>query len=400
MSSLARPLPLPCGAVLPNRIAKSAMSEDMAGPGNLPGEKLVRLYRRWGAGGAGLLLSGHVMIDRRAMSEPHNVLIEGPDGMDALRAWADAGRAGGSAFWPQINHPGRQITRSQSREPVAPSAVPMRLPGRIFAPPRALTPTEIEDIVARFGRTAGAVKAAGFDGVQIHGAHGYLVSQFLSPLTNVREDAWGGDAERRRRFVLAVIAAVRAEVGPKFPVGIKLNSADFQRGGIEEGESMDTVAAIEAAGIDLLEISGGTYERPAQMGTTSEVKARTAAREAYFLHYAREVRARTRVPLLLTGGFRTRAGMEAALTEGAVDMVGLARPLALEPELPRALIDGTTEGSAVEPRRTGIRQLDAISEIAWYTTQMHRMGKGLDPAPGLWPWTVLLRMAARQLGLA
>lgn len=390
-TSLSAPLTLPGGAVLHNRIAKAAMSENLADD-HLPGERLLRLYGRWSHAGAGLLLTGNVMVDRRALGEPRNVVVESDAAVDALRRWADVAQAGGAACWPQVNHPGRQGARQVSSEMVAPSAVPLKIGGGLFGTPRALEATEIEDLVGRFGRVAGWSKRAGFAGVQVHGAHGYLVSQFLSPLVNQRDDAWGGDAERRRRFLVEVVRAMRAEVGAGFPIGVKLNSADFQRGGFDEAESMAVVEVLEAEGVDLLEISGGTYERPAMMAALPEQKASTAAREAYFLRYAQAVRARTRMPLLLTGGFRTRTGMEAALASGAVDMVGLGRPMALEPDLPRRLLDGSATESRATLHLTGLKPLDGVSDIAWYAHQLRRMGDGKEPDPEANTLAVLARL--------
>lgn len=392
MPSLNSPLRLACGATLPNRLAKSAMSENLADAGHLPDGRLRAVYTRWARSGVGLNITGNVMVDITALGEPHNVVFSVGNGLDALAAWAEAAQSGGAACWPQINHPGRQSPRTLSRQPVAPSAVPLQLPGKIFATPRALEAPEIVDLVGRFGRAAGVSKAAGFAGVQVHGAHGYLVSQFLSPLSNQRDDAWGGDPERRRRFLVDVVRAMRAEVGPDFPIGVKLNSADFQRGGFSEAESMEVVAVLEAEGIDLLEISGGTYEKPAMTGRGAAVRASTAAREAYFLEYAKQVRARSRLPLMLTGGFRSRAGMEAALSSGAVDVVGLARPLAQEPDFARRVLEGSADRSEVEPRRTGIAALDGLLEVAWYSYQIQRMGRGLEPDPGVWPWAVLAKL--------
>lgn len=398
-SLLVDPLLLPCGVTLKNRLAKSAMSEDMADPGNMPGDRFIRLYRRWGAGGAGLLITGNIMVDRTALGEPGNIVIEDDRHLGALRQMAEsartdaAGKPTGTAIWAQINHPGRQTPRFMAKVPVAPSAVPLVMPGGIFAPPRALLTDEIPLVIARYARAAGICKQAGFTGVQIHGAHGYLVSQFLSPLTNLRDDAWGGDPERRRRFLIEIVRGMRAEVGPGFPIGVKLNSADFQRGGFDEEESMSVVSALEAEGVDLLEISGGTYEKPAMAGTMEVTRASTQAREAFFLEYARKVRGRTRMPLMLTGGFRTRAGMESALAEGAVDMIGLARPMALEPELARGLLDGTIAESQVRPRRTGVGQLDSLLEVYWYSFQIHRMAEGKEPLPGVSPWWVLAGLA-------
>lgn len=396
MPTLQNPLALPCGATLPNRIAKSAMSEDMASAGQLPDEQHIRAYTRWGASGAGLLMSGNVMVDRTALGEPGNVAIEDERNPEAFSAWAAAGQCNGTQFWVQLNHPGRQSPRFLSRQPVAPSAVMMEIPGKIFNPPRELSPEEIVAIISRFGRAAAFCKSVGFAGVQVHGAHGYLVSQFLSPHTNRRTDEWGGSLENRMRFLIGIVRAIRAAVGPDFPVGVKLNSADFQRGGFTEEESMDVVAALEGERIDLLEISGGTYEKPAVTGIIAEVRASTVAREAYFLGYARRVRERTRLPLMLTGGFRTRVGMESAIAEGAIDVVGLARPMALEPDFPARILAGTANDSHVQPRTTGVRQLDGLLEVAWYAHQIQRMGRGLDPDPNAWPWPILAKVGWRS----
>jgi 2,4-dienoyl-CoA reductase-like NADH-dependent reductase (Old Yellow Enzyme family) len=376
MTSLAQPLRLARGLELPNRLAKSAMSERLADPSGAPSEALVRLYQRWARGGAGLLVTGNVMVARDAVAESGNVFIDDARDVDAFAAWARAAKAGGSRVWMQINHPGRQIPRMLSREPVAPSVIEMTGGMRpAFARPRALLDREIHAIVERFGIAARTAERAGFDGVQIHAAHGYLISQFLSPRTNLREDDWGGTVDKRRRFLLEVVGAVRAAVSPGFAVGIKLNSADFQRGGFSEEESMAVVEALE--GIDLLEISGGTYEAAVMFG--EKKSASTLAREAFFLEYAEKVRARARSPLMLTGGFRTRTGMEAALESGAIDVVGMARPLAAEPDLPRLLLAGEAERATPIALDTGIKVIDAVIQGGWYQQQLNRMGRGLEP---------------------
>lgn len=381
MTQLGDPLTLPCGARLQNRIAKAAMSEQLGDPTGAPGDELARLYRRWAAGGLGLLISGNVMLDARHRGEAGNVVVEDDRHHDALRRWASAARSHGGQVWMQINHPGRQAPRNIDPHPVAPSAVPMKIGGGAFARPRALEAEEIEHIVTRFARTAIAAKQAGFTGVQIHAAHGYLISQFLSPLTNLRNDAWGGDAIRRRRFLLEIVDAVRDSVGREFAISVKLNSADFQRGGFDEAESMAVVAALDEAGIDLLEISGGTYERTEMFDNGG--RESTKQREAYFLEYAEKVRANTKVPLMLTGGFRSRAGMDAALVGGAVDVVGLARPLAVQPDLPRRLLDGTVERALSIQLSTRSKLLDAALVGAWHQYQLRRMGDGEDPDPKL-----------------
>ena len=326
------------------------------------------------------------MIDRRALGEPGNVVIEDEADLPVLRQWASAATDQGAAIWVQLNHPGKQATKGLNAGTLAPSAVPFRADMQaLFETPRAATQAEIEDIIQRFGRSAAICKKAGFSGVQIHGAHGYLVGQFLSPHHNRRDDRWGGSAEKRRRFVLAVYAEIRKQVGADFPVGIKLNSADFQRGGFTEEESLATMQALVDAGIDLIEISGGTYEDPAMSGALPPAqKASTAAREAYFLDFAEKARASLKVPLMVTGGFRSAAGMNAALRSGALDVIGLARLLAIDPDAPAALLRGQDSPRQVRPIKTGIPAIDrmGVMEIFWYTLQLCRVADGGDPRPG------------------
>ncbi|MBJ7348828.1 MAG: hypothetical protein JHC87_09695, partial [Thermoleophilaceae bacterium] len=200
-SSLAEPLTLPCGVTLRNRLAKSAMSEQLGTLQNNPTEQLTTLYGRWGRSGLGMNITGNVMVDRRSLGEPLNVVVEDDRDFTMLQAWANAAKADGAAAIVQINHPGRQIPRGLSSHVVAPSAVQVKLPGAPMPKPRALTSEEVTEQVERFATTAEIVTRAGFDGVQLHGAHGYLISQFLSPIVNLREDQWGGDAERRSRFL-------------------------------------------------------------------------------------------------------------------------------------------------------------------------------------------------------
>jgi len=382
VSELAARLELPCGARLANRIAKAAMSEQLAAPGHLPDEQLVRLYERWGAGGAGLLITGNVMLDPQALGEAGNVVLAEGMPLAPFTAWANAAKHGGSQVWIQLNHPGRQSPRALSAEPVAPSAVPLEGMGPAFATPRALEPAEVEAIVSRFASAAALAERAGFDGVQIHAAHGYLINQFLSPLVNLRDDAWGGDAERRRRFLLEVVRAVRAATQPGFAVGVKLNSADFQRGGFSEEESLEVVRLLGEEAVDLIEVSGGTYERAAMWEGTPQRES-TRKREAYFLDFAERARQATAAPLMLTGGFRTRAGMQEALASGAVDVVGLARPLAAEPDLPARLLAGEADAALPIELGVGSRKLNLLVEATWYQLQIQRMGRGQEPNPGM-----------------
>ncbi|MEQ9077678.1 MAG: NADH:flavin oxidoreductase/NADH oxidase family protein [Sandaracinaceae bacterium] len=383
MTSFSQTLTLPNGQRLSNRIAKSAMSERLGDADHAPSEELIRLYERWGRGGAGLLITGNVMIDHAALGESGNVAVDDRRALPALTAWAQAAKADGSKVWMQINHPGRQSPRTLVARPVSASAVPLKGEARLmFARPRALEEDEIEAIIARFATTAAIAEEAGFDGVQIHGAHGYLINQFLSPHTNRRQDAWGGDPERRRRFVLEVVRAIRRTVRPGFSVGLKLNSADFQKGGFDDGESVAVVEALDAEGLDLIEVSGGTYESAKMFEETVPTRDSSRRREAFFQGYVEMVRERVRTPLMLTGGLRTRGGMEHA-RENGVDVVGLARPIALEPDLPARLLDGSAQAARPVRLATGFRSLDSVIQGSWYQTQIDRMGRGLEPNPKL-----------------
>ncbi|SFH61646.1 2,4-dienoyl-CoA reductase [Collimonas sp. OK307] len=392
---LTRPLLLQNGYVIRNRLAKAATSETLATYANNPTPHLVRLYRRWASSGVGLLITGNVMIDRRALGEPGNVVIENEADLPLLRQWARAATDHGASIWVQLNHPGKQSAKGLNVSNLAPSAVPFSKDlTALFETPREATSAEIEDIIQRFGRSAAICKKAGFSGVQIHGAHGYLINQFLSPHHNQRNDEWGGTPEKRRRFVLAVYSEIRRQVGSDFPVAIKLNSADFQRGGFTEEESLATVQALVDAGIDLVEISGGTYET----GVAQPQKASTIAREAYFIEFAEKVRATVTVPLMVTGGFRSATGMNAALRSGAVDVIGMARLMVIDPDAPMALLQGRDSKRRVRPIKTGIKQIDrlGIMEVLWYTLQVKRIANGGEPRPnesGLWAFLKTLVMS-------
>ena len=349
----SRTLKLPCGVELPNRLSKAAMTEGLATADGIPTAELARLYRLWSDGGAGMLLSGNIIIDKDHLERPGNVVIDRPPSPqmhDALVRWATAATHNGNQFWAQISHAGRQTQKMVNKNPKAPSAVKLGLPGGQFGEPVALMVDEIHDIVQRFGICATAVKEAGFTGVQIHAAHGYLLSQFLSPRSNQRIDAYGGDLANRARALLEVVASVRAAVGPDFPVAVKLNSADFQKGGFAFEESLQVAQWLQEASIDLIEISGGTYEQPKLLGLAGmeeeekqNVVQSTMMREAYFVDFAIAMREKVSVPLMVTGGFRLRAAMEQALESGAADLIGLGRPMCVMTDAPNQLMAGLEE---------------------------------------------------------
>lgn len=380
---LGNPLRFDNGVTLQNRIAKAAMTEALAEDGGRPSAALVRLYRRFAQGGAGLVITGNVMIDGRSLERPGNVILESEDTLPALTEWATAAQGNGTIAIVQLSHPGRQVQRFVNPHPVAPSAVAAVQFMKSFAPPRALASDEIEDVKRRFVLAATLCERAGFGGVQLHSAHGYLLSQFLSPLTNRRTDGWGGSLENRARLLLELVAAVRSATSPRFVISVKLNSADFQRGGFGEDDSLRVIGWLQEAGIDLLEISGGNYESPEMFTGADAHASSTRLREAFFLRFAEKVRGVARTPLMVTGGFRSRRAMEEALAAGHLDVVGLARPLALEPDLPLRLIARTVERSLAMPRRFLFRKLDMLADGAWYWMQLRRLGAGLEPNPSL-----------------
>ncbi len=385
MKIIATPFTLPNGSVLKNRIAKSAMSENFGTRNHAPSKGLINAYRVWAKGNPGLLITGNVMVDSMALGEAHNVVVEDYKHFELLKEWAKSVEGTGVHLWPQINHPGRQAFAAINRKTVGPSAISLNIgsASKMFKIPTALTEEAIWDIIKRFGTTAKIMKEAGFTGCQIHGAHGYLVSQFLSSNSNIRKDQWGGSLNNRARFVLEVYREIRCQVGSGYPIGIKINSADFQRGGFTEEESVEVIRLLENEGIDLIEISGGTYERPAMI--KGDRKKSTISREAYFLDYIEKARKLIKTPLLLTGGFRTVSVMEKALENDSLDIVGLARPFCLYPYLANQIFDGSVKRFDTPTPKIGIKFLDKLGgvELPWYELQIQRIGKGKSPKPDL-----------------
>lgn len=390
---LTAPLSLPCGQQVHNRIMKSAMSENLSTIDHNPSTEIINLYRVWSASEAGILVTGNVMIDRNHIGEPRNVVLDEKSDLNLFHEWSRAAKVNSSKLWMQINHPGRQIPNAiNSGGTVAPSAVPfMKEMQSVFKIPRALEHDEIVDIINKFARTALLAKQAGFDGVQIHAAHGYLVSQFLSPKTNKRTDNWGGDFDRRMNFLRQIYLRTREAVGPDFPIGLKLNSADFQQGGITFEDSISTAVELAELGIDLIEVSGGTYEKPSMTGY--EQKESTKLREAYFAEYTKILKkSAPHMPIVLTGGFRSSNGMEECLASNVCDMVGVARPMAIDPKLPENVFTIEEYASEAKYKSLGVKFLDhmAMLEITWYTQQLKRMSKGKLPKPSRYPWTAFL----------
>lgn len=395
---LSEPLTLPCGSTIPNRLCKAAMTEGLATKAGEASEALTRLYGTWSDGGSGLLLSGNILIDAYHLERPGNVIIDGPitdSHRENLTAWAAAATRNGNHFWAQISHAGRQTQKVVNPHPKAPSAVKLGLPGGQFGGPVALAQDEIQQIIERFANCAEVVKSFGFTGVQIHAAHGYLMSQFLSPRSNQRTDEYGGSLENRARLLIEVFRAVRARVGVDFPVAVKLNSADFQRGGFDFEESLQVAQWLQDEGVDLIEVSGGTYEQPKLLNLEGiepvdeqKVAASTLAREAYFVDFTRAMRKTLTVPLMVTGGLRKRSAMEEVITSGAADMVGLGRPLCVMTDAPKQLLSGLEELPRYEnqlsllPSWLGFlsvfklfRTIGAFATQYWYYEQIALVGE-------------------------
>ncbi|MET7322815.1 NADH:flavin oxidoreductase/NADH oxidase family protein [Streptomyces sp. NPDC005549] len=394
-SELFSPLPLRSGQVLMNRIAKAAMEENMSGDGQLPDEQLFTLYRRWAAGRTGLLITGNVMVHAEALTGPAGVVLDEHAPLAPFAEWARAGKSGGGAMWMQINHPGRQVASDMPGVVWGPTDIGVSLgkhSGR-FGRPTAMTPQQIEETVGRYAVTARRAEQAGFDGLEIHAAHGYLLSQFLSPLVNQRTDQWGGSLENRARMLLDIVRAVRAAVSPSFAVAVKLNSADFQRGGFDADDARQVIEMLEPLGVDLVELSGGSYESPAMTGRSAD--ARTQAREAYFLDLAKDLVKTSPLPLMLTGGITKRVTAEKVLDSG-VAVVGMGTALAVTPDLPDRWGLGREADRQMRPVNWSDKALASAASMAQVRHQMRRLARGCSPRPGTHPAIALISELRKQ----
>ena len=401
------PLTLPSGLSFPNRLVKAAMTEGLADPGNRVTDAHITLYRRWAAGKLGGMITGNVQIDPDHLERAGNVVIASDptdEQRDMLARWAEAGKSHGAAMIMQVSHAGRQTPKAINPAPAAPSAVPLGLPGGQFGKPREMTGDEIHAVVDGFGRVARIAKEAGFDGVQVHAAHGYLLSSFLSPRANQRKDAWGGSLENRARLLVDCVKSAQAGGGAGFSVSVKLNSADFQKGGFTFKECLSVIETLNDLNVDFVEISGGNYEQPRMMDLDGMepvfepgLRASTRKREAYFLKYARMVQAKAEMPLMVTGGFRTTAAMDTALDDGDADLIGLARPLCVDTDTPAKLLHGDIDSADAWEKqlRMGpgifgpnsplklIKAINGFGAQGWYYEQLKRLGAGEPPNPEL-----------------
>lgn len=405
--NIAKPLTLKCGLVLPNRLTKAAMAEKMADARGLPTSKLDAVYKEWADGGWGMLLTGNVQVDADHLGSAGDNFVDASIEADLVASWtrfANACKAHKTPVVMQISHPGRQSPlgagrRSVCAKTLAPSPIPINLGdgllarsavGLLFGTPREMTEEDVRHVVNQFTTTARLAAESGFDGVELHAAHGYLLSTFLTAKSNQRTDQYGGSPRNRARIVVEIVDSIRKVVPKSFCVGVKLNSADLQS--TEElKESIEQIRYIEEGGVDFLEISGGSYEDPKMMGTGEDAQkpsSRTAAREALFLDFAKAIRSHfPKLPLMVTGGFRTRAGMDAAVSDSACDLVGIGRPAVLQPKLPKEIIfnkvvadeDARVLEKKVKPpylaKLSGMKGVGAGAVTVWYAGELRKLGQ-------------------------
>ena len=396
---LFTPITLPNGTTIKNRFFKSAMSEGMGTRDFQPKKNIATLYKRWAEGGTGLIITGNIMVDPKGTAEPGNIVFDKNSNMEILKNWAKQGQQHGAKVMVQLNHPGKQAPKTVSKQTVAPSAVPLGNGlNKLFSTPRALTTSEVEELVQKFVTSAKITKEAGFSGVQIHAAHGYLISQFLSPHDNRRTDKYGGSLENRMRFLKEIYLGMREELGKDFNIGIKINSTDFKEDGLTEEDSLKTIIELADLGLDFVEISGGTYERPAMMGATSK-----STNQVFFAEYSKKLKQKIEIPVVVTGGIRSINAMNTLLNNNTTDFIGIARPLTIDPNIPNKIKQGTY--TIVETTRvsTGVKKLDKIFGsllgIVYYQVLMQNISKGKEPKATKNAWPSLIQAVYNQ-GLA
>ena len=361
-----------------NRFVKAAMEENLANAQQLPDEKLFKLYQQWADGGVGLIITGNVMIDKWAMTGPGGVALEQTTPLAPFKKWAKIAKSNNTKVWMQLNHPGRQVFKAMGGKNLAPSAIAINLGkhSNMFSIPQAMIEEEIQEIIHRFGQSALQAKQAGFDGVEIHAAHGYLLAQFLSPLTNQRNDQWGGSLANRSRLLIAVIKQVRKTCGDDFDVAVKLNSADFQRGGFDIDDAEQVINWLAEHNVNLVELSGGSYEAPAMQGRSAD--ERTLAREAYFLSFTEKLVQRSPIPLMLTGGIQ-KFGIAQKVINTGFSLCGLATTLAYKPDIINVWYKTPEFRLNIPAINWSNKTLAALATMAIIKRQLRRMSQGQKP---------------------
>ena len=383
------PFTLPNGNQLKNRLVKAAMEENLANQYQLPDGALLQLYSTWAQGGVGLIITGNVMVDHLAMTGPGGLVLEQDTKLEPYIELAKQAQQNNCKVWMQINHPGRQVYKRMGGKVLSPSDVALNLGkhSALFTQPRAMHESEIEDVITRFVVSAKKAQEAGFNGVEVHAAHGYLLAQFLSPLTNKRHDQWGGTLENRARILLSIVDNIRQACGNEFDLAVKLNSADFQRGGFDVDEAQQVVHWLAERHVHLVELSGGSYEAPAMQGRTAD--NRTLAREAYFLEFASKIAKASQVPLMTTGGIRRLKVTEQVIASG-VALVGMASALAYTPDLPKQWLAHPLRVGFIPSVNWKDKTLSAIAVMALIKQQLRRVSRGKRPKTSSWAWWALI----------
>lgn len=368
----------------PNRFLKGAMTERISSwdPNNLesrgiPSKNLHNVYKRWGEGGIGLNLTGNIMFEYDHLEAMGNPIIpvdapfEG-ERFESFKEMARQGKLEGNLMVGQVSHPGRQVEERIQKNPVSASDVHLdkEVMGLKFAKPRAATSEDIARFIEGWGHAAEYLEKAGYDGIELHGAHGYLLAQFLSPSTNLRTDKYGGSLENRARLIVEVAQEVRRRTSPSFILGIKMNSVEFQEKGFQPEEAKELASILEANKFDFIELSGGTYEALA----FGHKRESTKAREAFFLEFADTIcPVLSKTKVYVTGGFKTVGAMVNALK--TIDGVGLARPVCQEPRLCKDILSGRVTGAikmVMDDNDFGITNVAA-------GTQIRQLGKDQEP---------------------
>lgn len=351
---LGRSLDLPCGLRIENRLAKAAMSDSLGGGAGQPTDDQIELYRRWASGGVGLSVIGEVQVDARYPEKPGNIVLAAQRDRSLFGQLARAGSGGSTRIWPQLGQAGALAPEPISR-PAGPSALDVE---RLRC--AALSVKEIEALPSVYADAADMARFDGFSGVEVHAGHGFLLSQFLSPLFNRRTDGYGGSIEARCRVIVQILRQIRAVVGPDFAIGVRINSSDELEGGLTEADSLAAIELLGNEQIDLIDISGGTYFP----GAAASSDRRSTG--PYFVEFARRARQITRIPLMLTGGVKTRRQAADLVASGDADVVGLARALVIDPELPSHWL----ATDAVDPAFPRFTSRPAGGVTAWYTMRL------------------------------
>ncbi|HIJ60509.1 MAG TPA: NADH:flavin oxidoreductase [Nitrospirae bacterium] len=336
--------PLKIGTLeVKNRIIRSATYEKMADEDGFVTDQLIDFYKQLALGGAGLIITGNALVDISGYSAPKQICIHNDFYIDGLKRLVDKVRSFGAKIAIQLVHGGRQCFPFllAGKEAIAPSSV---YDPSINVTPRAMTDDEIWQIIYAFSNSARRAMIAGFDAIQLHGAHGYLISSFLSPHTNQRDDYWGGDEERRFHFVEELYKATRSEVGDGFPIFIKLNGDDFLPKGLKIDESLRIGKRLQYLGINAIEVSGGMYE---SKGSVIRAKIDSEGKEAYFKEYSIRFKSELSIPIILVGGIKSKNVAEKMITDGYADAVSMSRALIREPNLPNKFMEGKEKADCI-----------------------------------------------------